>query len=701
MRFNGFIKNATPSINAYLKNNLSVFGRPFSKTINSNLCWGPPVTRAIDIQTDFLGLVVQSGVEQVTDNGRKFVLGTFTAGVASIALYTFNFATGAYVPVGRILITLPNQGASVHTPRYIRVLDAGTTNWRIAVGTIAATTVVNGGSFIVNKVNLSDFSFNPSPTQFFMQVNSDDKGVYMAQDPTLVGAAHAMTTLIGGGYEPSGTQLITMKGSAAAPSFDAFDLSLAPTVIDRVTTAATTSGSPTFTMTGHGFVANDMYVIKANAPTGFTISNGLNIQTVYFIRATNLTANTFELSATPGGAAINATSVTSGTVFVRAFGTVTNMYVPARKMSIAASGFLGTALLLDSCKIVTIADGPNAGLRCFFVPTTTNFYCFPLTSIASGNTSIAGAASINNSGTGTDFTAITTVAATYSEVLGKVIYTTAAFGFFMKSWVNSQISHAFGTQIGTWLENTGRTQDYFRGFAVNGLEVSNGWIFCTITTAGQRVILAIDARSDESFDFSYMISPVKDLGGVSVAKFVASVEELFEVTDNVSIEVRSSNSASDVLFDSPNGGWVSIPTNADLSLINLLRYAQIRIKWSILTFLSGIPAQIHEVNIGFEPLFESSMNFKGMATGSTDLRTVYRQVALIGSTPTLYHRGFNDNSDLVESFNSLAHAAQFKHSLDEGVTWLSGTGPDQVGKRIAFDRTTPLNEIITNSLRES
>jgi microcystin-dependent protein len=70
-----------------------------------------------------------------------------------------------------------------------------------------------------------------------------------------------------------------------------------------------TNGSPTITLTGHGLVAGDtVYFTTTGAlPTNFTVN------TLYYVSASDLAANSFQLSATNGGVVIAAGSAGSGT----------------------------------------------------------------------------------------------------------------------------------------------------------------------------------------------------------------------------------------------------------------------------------------------------------------------------------------------------------------------------------------------------
>ena len=67
-----------------------------------------------------------------------------------------------------------------------------------------------------------------------------------------------------------------------------------------------------FTKTNHGFVAGDQVIFST---TG-ALPTGLNNRTRYFVLSTGLTANTFRVSTTNGGTAVNTSGSQSGTHFI-------------------------------------------------------------------------------------------------------------------------------------------------------------------------------------------------------------------------------------------------------------------------------------------------------------------------------------------------------------------------------------------------
>lgn len=703
-RYTKFLNDAAESVGVYNKNSISTFGNIYSKTIDSVKCFGPAETKFYDVQTDNLILTfTQSGIQFKTAS-RLYLLSTIaTAGFADVLCYNVDPITKVRSIVGRHRVTLPNQAATNHTPVALKVDDSNTSNIKIVIATRAATVLINGGIFVANKVALSDFTMSPSPVQSFMALSSDIRGVYMYQDPALTGAAHAMGNTVIGMGKTTANEIIAVKGAnTLAISHDGFDLNVAPTITSYPSTAPVVNGTASvFQMTGHPFQNNDMVVFTANAPTGFTVSTQTAVQTVYFVR--NRAANTFELSATSGGASILGTSVTTPT-FVRAFGTSTNAYLNSRKTGSITFGISETPLLTDGIKACTIPDAPYGALESIFFPTTAGFWSYKLSEITTSATTLPSLNKINVTGTGTDYVAPTPVTATYSEALQKIIFTSAAFSFYMKSWVNSQISHGFGTQISKWLENNGETSAFFRGFVVSGLDVYDGVIYASITTTGQRGVLVADLRSDRSFDYSKLISPVTFIGP-SKAAFVSTLEKLYELTDNTAIRIRSAMTATDPIFNTAISGWNAIDSVADLSYLSLDPWAQIECTWDMASYLSGNPAQVSDVALAHERLDEMTDYFTGMSDGTTsDIPSyvVYRQVRVYASAPTtLYHRSYDDDFNVVESMDTTTNSSQVTHSTNDGLSWSAGVGPNQVGKLLRFERTLSPTVIVKNSLREN
>jgi hypothetical protein len=235
-------------------------GRVSQRTIDSKPVLGPSPTKFIDVFSDTLGLVTPAVTFFASNNSRIFVLGTQTASPAAllpILCYEFNAATGLSTYVGRINVRLPQSPAIVHTIRALKVVDAGTTGWKIYLTAVGTILVGGSGTLLVNKVDRADFTQVAPPTIDFATGN-DQKAVYQ------LGRRATMN---------SRSMTITL-------------------------------GTPVkFNFTAHGFNNNDQVYFTSQVGATWTSSTFV-VNTKYFVR--NASANDFELSATFNGASIAA-----------------------------------------------------------------------------------------------------------------------------------------------------------------------------------------------------------------------------------------------------------------------------------------------------------------------------------------------------------------------------------------------------------
>ena len=143
-------------VSVYDQTKTTIKGNVHSKNISTLTCLGPALNKWIDVVSD--SGITPFGIN-VSSNGRIFTLSSETGGVMSIALHTFNFVTGATSYVGKITINVADTAATTHTLGGFKILDnAGTTGWKIFIAT-RANVAINGGLYLVNKVDLADFTF--------------------------------------------------------------------------------------------------------------------------------------------------------------------------------------------------------------------------------------------------------------------------------------------------------------------------------------------------------------------------------------------------------------------------------------------------------------------------------------------------------------------------------------------------------------
>jgi hypothetical protein len=674
-------------VGTYDETKTYVTGNMMQKVINSEDVVGSPATFFTDNQT--ANALALSGFVSASSNGYVFLTTAITAGVASLLVYSIDYTENTTVYLGRVLIVFPNIPAATHTIRSIRADASNTSEIKVFITTVSAGTnaIVNGGNFLVNKLAIADFTTGPSPITIQFAVDDDLRAMYWQQDPAGLGQSNNMTTVVGNALKSN--ELFSIQGTAASFNIQGFDTTIAPTIA-KLSATAPTIGTSTWSVAGHAFVANDMvsFTTSGAAPGGFTASTTA-VHQVYFVR-NPIAGTSFELSATFGGASINASSNGSGTFNVfRSYGSTTATHVAGRKTGTITSGFAGTALLLDNIMGVTVpaldSTNPNTGHNVIFFPTTSNFYNFRIADITAGATTLPTATAVNNLGTGTDYTAPANILAFYSEEIGAVVYTTATYQWLAKRWINSKILANFGSQAITWLENTGRDTDYFRAFATNGGCVSNGYLFVTTTTAGQRGFLSVDLRSDHSFDYSYATSPVKYIGRNKL-KFIATYEQNFEITDNVVVYYRSASTAGDSIFNTATGGWSLLPLDfaANLESITVDKYVQLKIMNTVLSILSGTPPQVHEVVLGYDDLEANDdrwvMSHKNTSNdGDSPFYAAARlQKAYDIAMPAeLIFDIIDDSENVISTFSTVTDAANFSYSTNNGTSWNAlGTIPN-------------------------
>ena len=161
----------------YDQTRTTIQGRVSQRTIDSKSVLGPSPTRFLDVFSDTAGALTPTTTMFATDNGRLFMIGAVAGGAIPVVLYEMNQVTGTHQYIGRINISLPSSPAIVHTIRSIKVLDSGTTGWKIYI--IATGTVLLGGSGVLmaNNINRSDFSQVSPPVIPFASGNNQ-KAVY-------------------------------------------------------------------------------------------------------------------------------------------------------------------------------------------------------------------------------------------------------------------------------------------------------------------------------------------------------------------------------------------------------------------------------------------------------------------------------------------------------------------------------------------
>jgi hypothetical protein len=242
---------------SYDQTRTTLVGRVTQRTIDSKPVLGPSPTRFLDVFSDTAGAFTPTTTMFASDNGRVFMIGSIAAGAIPVVCYEINQVTGVHTYVGRVNISVPSSPAIVHTIRSIKVIDNGTTGWKVYI--VATGTVLLGGSGVLLANNLARADFSQvSPPNIPFATGNNQKAVYQ------LGRLASLT---------SRSMTITL-------------------------------GTPVkFNFTGHGFSNNDQVYFTSQVGPAWTASTFV-ANTKYFVR--NASANDFELSASFNGASISA-----------------------------------------------------------------------------------------------------------------------------------------------------------------------------------------------------------------------------------------------------------------------------------------------------------------------------------------------------------------------------------------------------------
>ena len=685
-------------VSSYDQTKTTLQGRVSSKTINSQNVLGPPLTKFIDVFSD-----TGQNPTQVycTENGRLFILtapvnNTPTAQPDSMALllYNFNFTTGSYVYSGRINLLFPNVAASVHTIRGFKVIDTGTTGWKIFIAT-TATVTINGGLFLANNIDQSDFVMVSFPNIDFA-TGTNQKAMYLLQDPSNIGTNQLNIASVGMVLDEANNRIYVHNGVSATHQYFVYSTSATPAMV--VDSVSVNVASP-------GIVSHAGHTYGNNAPVVFTagtLPTGLTVGTVYFVR-NPVAGVSYELSATSGGASINTTGSPSvGATITRAWGTTGSNWVHKTGNLPALSG---TLLANDSEDLAVPVNAPlNGGTlngnRCAFLATTTGLYLGLLSELTSGAVTWPSLTTSNLLGGTNEITSPTAVFAAWSNVLDAATYTTNVSKFITKQVENNVIR-----------SNTGELNNqYYEGFAldtvslglvtVTGLDIAGGWLFTTGGTTGQRGVIAADFSSDAFYNSSYIVTKVLDNPNGKL-RFLTTWEQLWESTGNVKFQYRTSG------FGSISGGWVDLDSYEDLqSAVIGSNQIQFKILFKIQSEGSSTPAQVHELLVGLDANNSISDNWEfsdDFSDNNIPSRCAFRlKKAYSTSVPQLFFRAYDLSDALLVNHNTTTNSSNFEYSTDNGMTWLPlGTIPNTVGTLVRYSFTSPPGVDIRPGLKEA
>lgn len=675
-------------VGTYDQTKTTIQGRTQTKTISGDTALGPPLNKFLDVLNDTLASTqITPTLTYLSSNGRLFTVGVEASGIIAVGLYTINLTSGTPTYIGTIRMTVADNAATTHVYRGLKVIDSGTTGWRIFLATTGSV-VINGGLYCVNNVDLADFIAVGPGTLFPSATGSNQKATYLLQDPSNIGAGQLNIAAAGATLDIPNNKIYVHNGVAATHQFYVYSTN-ATLDCPKSTGLTVTAATDVIAHTAHGY-ANNTPIFISDLVGG----TGLVNSSIYYTR--NVTANDYQVSLTTGGAVVNVT--VDGTLSVcRAFGTTGDAWVHKTGNLPALTG---TLIISDSEDYAVPGHTTNSGQPCIFFCTSSNLYLGRISELTSGAVTWPSLVTSNLLGTANQIIAPTLALATWSNVLDRAVYLTNNNILVMKQVVNNTIDKIFGGSNNIYRETF--TSDAIQLQFVNAgaLDVEDGWLVVQTTlNVGQRGIIMCDLRSDELFDYSYIVTKVLDTPN-SVYKFITTIDELYDFTGSLRVQYRTSG------FGSISGGWTDIGFAENLTGMATGTQVQFKILFDTLGLDTSIHAQLGDFFLGFESNVGISDNWEfsdDWSDNTSPSRIAFRlKKAYTSSVPQLFFRAYDLSDALLVNHNTIANIANFEYSTDNGTSWIPmGTIPNTVGTLVRYTFTSPPGVDIRPGIKES
>jgi hypothetical protein len=287
--------------------------------------------------------------------------------------------------------------------------------------------------------------------------------------------------------------------------------------------------------------------------------------------------------------------------------------------------------------------------------------------------------SVTIAGTGIDVTTMATTQANYSNELDQWVFLTNVSMGVVKPHQNAgTLTTIFGGLTNEWFENKSLYHVPIAPVTVGGAEESDGWLFISGATAGQRGVFIFDLRSDKTFGHSYLISKILTMPSRGTLKAIHTVNILSDYTHPSDFYVRSANTISDSIFDTASGGWTKVSPSSDLSSIVLGRYFQIKILPVMIPVCRGAE-QVKDLIYDVDFIESSSDYWFGANQNTTQdgISPMYVSFMLseaYSPLPTKFVvRGIDTDGNTVATFDTSINGANFTQSNNNGTTWSAWT----------------------------
>jgi hypothetical protein len=365
---------------------------------------------------------------------------------------------------------------------------------------------------------------------------------------------------------------------------------------------------------------------------------------------------------------------------------------------------LGVLLLTNSLEFTIPTSGPNSGEDCVIFHTTTTMYRGRISELTTGATLWPSLEFANNLGAVNNFVAQTTLRATYSESLQKVILllssTAAPATIMVKNFAND--NHELITTVLSADNNESIEKEMYKfktPIAPIGFDSRLGYLAIISGTTGARGVYTANFDADDVYDQTSVISPVLNIKNDQVFRFTAGFVRP-ELASPIKVYYRTSG------FNVATGGWVAVASDLDLGGVSSPSgFIQVKINFKVLDndtsngiqlYSAGLVTRSADVISDFWEYShkDSSPNLPSRA--AFRLKKAYPSVV-----PTLVFRARDLDDNIYVQGNTAVNPDRFEYSTDNGLNWIAvGVVPNTVGTLVRYNIEVPPGVDVRTSLRE-
>jgi hypothetical protein len=512
-----------------------------------------------------------------------------------------------------------------------------------------------------------------------------------------------------------------------------------------VTVTVTIASPGVFTAVGHGYIIGDVVMFST---TG-ALPTGLTVNTAYYV-LTVPTSDTFTVSATLGGAAVNTSVSQSGvhtlysglmanaigltddgngtatshdeyllnldnTTSVRAhrfnmraaLTVVTGYATGAWSYKTAIQTVTGTVQQVNNGRICTPTLGPAAGVKALFFVTLTRVYRCPISSITDGGGAWLADSMVENppGSTTTNLATSAFLQIDYSDSIGKfLISTTLAgrHGTYTCNYdpSNPQFEKIFGqinnrTKLTT--TNSGAVDALFSTAALS-IWTEGGRMFAmpNVTTTGLNWFLVLNIGADGYYadnSNQRVITPkLSTLGASALYRAYMATNQyvgdflLGYTPEPIRMYYRTSG------IDDNSGSWTET-INGDLTGASPSDYIQFMFTFEVLGEFC-VPRRLYSVTCVYEDASTDTQDshYLSCADLSSKVTKTFawkHAIAFGSAVPTLKIRLYNAiTNGILDTDDSVTRTGTWEKTTDGGSNWTTYNTTDK-GNETTFIRFTP------------